>query len=278
MTTDQAFSLFEQLLTTASDELVRFTKAQGSNLSKDYKVDKTLVTACDKQIDTILSQRCQEQGLAVVSEEGPHVLEIVQSGNYLTIDPIDGSLGYLEYVNTSLTNHTNFIDRDLGPAADFGLLLGIVENNQPTYGCVYNYITKEKIFISANNPGDLVREHNVRNYIAHDAVYIDQRPGTDLEAELIAMPGVTPIKQATVGLKSVYTLLNPHSSAITLHQVQTSGLWDIMPAAVAARAFGGEVCDELGKHLVTNQYIILPGNGCLVLKGERFGFVKERLL
>lgn len=278
LTTDSAYSLFENLIKIAQKTLLDFTLSQRENISKKIKADKTLVTGCDRKIDDVLSKVCKNLGYSVVSEEGSQVLDIVKSGNYITIDPIDGSLGYLDYVNyTFFEKKGDFISTDLGPQSDFCLLIGIVENNIPAYGCCYNYFSKEKILVDGSSKKNLIRERSLRDYKGKNVAYLDQRPGTELEKELLNMKDVIGIKQATVGLKSIYTIINEHESAVTLHQVQTSGLWDVMPAAVAACAFGGEICDELGKSLKTNEYIILPGKGCLILKGEKFEFVKNRL-
>ena len=248
-------------------------------INTEHKADKSVVTQCDKQIENRVVKIAQEKNLQVVPEEGEKVLEIVKSGNYLTIDPIDGTLGYLEYVNSAIDKGSvqNFLKEDLGAASDFCLLLGLVENGTPTFGACYNFITKEKILIDGSNPENLVRENNARAYTQEFAVYVDQRPGDFIEQELINIPDVSVIKQAALGLKSLYTIINPHKSAVTVHRVQTAGLWDIMPAAVACRAFGGQVYDNKGEPLKFDQYIVLPGIGATIIKGDKFNFVLDLL-
>ena len=277
MNQKQAYQLFDKMIAAATKQLMDFTLA--AVLDTEHKADKSVVTACDQRIDDVLSGLARDAGLQVVSEEGLHVLGTVRSGNYMTIDPIDGTLGYIEYVNYALEHGgiETFLQHDLGAASDFCLLLGIVEDNQPRFGAVYNFMTKEKIFIDARDKAGLVRENNVRNYTQAHAVYVDQRPGDHVEQKLIQMPDATIIKQAALGLKSAYTILNPHESAVTVHRVQVAGLWDIMPAAVAAQAFGGTVYDDQGCELVCNEYIILPGTGATIVKGDRFAFVLDEL-
>lgn len=277
MKTNEAFQLFKQMIATAEKELLEFT--QNFPLNTESKADKSVVTACDKKIDEKLTQLAQEAGLQVVSEEGEHVIDIVKSGNYITIDPIDGTLGYIEYVNYALENGgiQEFLKKDLGPASDFCLLLGIVENGVPMYGAVYNFITKEKILVDGNDKKNLIRKNNKRNYTQRFAVYVDQRAGDAIEQELVKIPDVSVIKQAALGLKSIYTIVNPHRSAVTVHRVQKAGLWDIMPSAVASRAFGGKVYDDKGEELDLKSYIILPGTGATIIKGDKFQFVLEKL-
>lgn len=277
MTKDQAYTLFETMIAVASKELVDFTLS--SSLNTEHKADKSVVTACDKCIDDKLTKLAHDAGLQVVSEEGPHVLDVVKSGNYITIDPIDGTLGYIEYVNYALEHGgiETFLQKDLGAASDFCLLLGIVENNVPRFGAAYNFITKEKILVDSADKAGVVRERNARQYNQSYAVYVDQRPGDHIEDQLRAVPDVSVIKQAALGLKSIYTIINPHQEAVTVHRVQSAGLWDIMPAAVATRAFSGQVYDDKGDELVYNQYILLPGTGATILKGDKFAFVLDEL-
>lgn len=279
MNHNKIYALFEQMIRVATEELVSFTVESGKDLDHEFKADKTLVTACDRHIDRKLTQICHDAGLQVVSEEGEHVLNIVKSGNYFTIDPIDGSLGYLDYVNHSYNgeNEVAFLSEDLGKESDFCLLLGLVENGKPRAGACYNFVTQEKVLMDAEAPDAFVRENNKRDHKGRYVAYLDQRPGTEIEVEILKLKDVAGIKQATLGLKSLYTILNDHESAITLHQVQTAGLWDIMPAAVAAQIFGGQVYDEQGNELDTQKYIILPGKGAVITKGSKFKFVIDKL-
>lgn len=248
-----AFSLFEEMISLADKKLFEFTI--NTKLKIEGKADKTLVTDCDQIIDHSLSRRATEAGLKIASEEGRHIRDVVRSGNYITIDPIDGTLGYIEYTNNALQsgNIQNFGKKDLGATSDFCLLLGIVENNIPKFGAVYNYITKEKILISSD-PVELLRNNNVRGYKAKNCFYMDQRMGGILEQQVQLMKDVTPVVQAALGLKSIYTIINPHESAITIHRVQSAGLWDVMPAAVAAKAYPEvEIYDDNGNKLECNK-------------------------
>lgn len=278
MDKNKAYDLFEEMIVEAKAKLMEFTL--NSKLSINQKVDKSLVTTCDKQIDQKLTEIAYKSGLKVVSEEGEHTLNIVKSGNYITIDPIDGTLGYIDHVNYALEqgNIRKFIQKDLGPEHDFCLLLGIVKGGKPRFAACYNFITGEKILLDSENRENFIRLNNTRNYNQTNVVYLDQRFIDDpITQELIKSSDVSQIKQATFGLKSLYTIINSHINAITLHRVQPAGLWDVMPAAVAAQVFGGEIFDEIGNPLKLNDYIVLPGNGGIVIKGDKFKFVLDKL-
>lgn len=275
---NHAFELFETLIAAAQKELLRYTLT--SQFSSDQKPDKSYVTGCDRAIDSLLSDIAGKVGLLVVSEEGRHSQEIVQGGNYITIDPIDGTLGYIDYVQDALRqgDMMKFLYRDLGPGSDFCLLLGIVENGKPIFGACFNFVTREKILIDGSIPQNLIREKIGRKYEHKYAVYLDQRAQDDpLTKKILALPNIFPIRQAALGLKSLYTILNPHHEAITLHMVQSAGLWDILPAAVAARAFGGALYDGNGVPVKFKEYITLPGHGAIIIKGDKFKFILNEL-
>lgn len=276
MDKSQAFELFEKMIFIAQDEILNFTL--NTPIDIESKADKSVVTACDQAIDKTLTQIARQAGLQVVSEEGEHVLGIVKSGNYITIDPIDGTLGYIEYLNFALEHGgiNQFGTVDLGAKSDFCLLIGIVEDGIPKFGAVYNYITKEKILVSSD-PVEINRENTARIYATDSCFYMDQRMGGELEQEVQSMSEVTSVTQAAFGLKSIYTVINPHQNATTIHRVQSAGLWDVMPAAVAAKALNAKIYDDLGEELKFDEYIVLPGKGATVVKGEMFKFVVDRL-
>lgn len=277
MDRQEAFHLFEKMIRLAEAELHRFTKSQ--RLCVHHKADRTVVTGCDRRIDEVLSEFAKSIGLLVVSEEGDKEKQIVSKGDYVTIDPIDGSLGYIEYVNYAVEHGgiNAFLSQDLGPASDFCLLLGIVEDGTPRFGCCYHYVTKERILLDAQAPGRCTIQNRRRKNSARTVVYVDPRPGEEIQQRIARMPDVKTITQATLGLKSLFTIINDHKDAITIHRVQHAGLWDILPTAVAVQAFGGILLDDKGDEVVYDDYVILPGKGATCIKGKRFLHVKDEL-
>lgn len=273
----EAFQIFEEVISLAKKEIVSFTLKNKFDI--ETKADKTLVTACDKYIDDVISKYVNSKGISVVSEEGEKESEIIQLGNYFTIDPIDGSLGYIDHVNFSLKEGdiNYFLKTDLGSQSDFCLLLGIIENSEPKYACCYHYVTGEKILLSSVNKENCKIELEYRKRSYENAIYMDQREGEIIQKSLLKKDDNKGIVQATLGLKSLYTILNNHKNAITIHRVQKAGLWDILPVAVACKIFGGVLLDDKGNEVVFNKYAILPGNGATVIKGSRFKSVKNQL-
>lgn len=256
MTCDQAYSLFESLIKTARDTLLDQTL--NFPLKSWTKEDSTWVTECDQRIDNILTPIIRKIGLQTVSEEGEHLLDVVESGSYITIDPIDGTFGYLDY----LSSDSKFGTVDLGPLHDFGLLVGIVERAQPVFGMAYNYITGETVMVDGVNPKNLVWNNRTRINNQKIAGYLSSRASSKLEDKISKVPEISIIKQATMGWKSLYTVLQPHDRAIMVRETIHTGLWDILPGAVAAKCFGAELSLEF------NKYVQLPNQGLVIKKGN----------
>lgn len=272
-----AYKIFEDMIGLAKREIINFTLNHQFEVEK--KADKTFVTACDLHIDKILSDYARSQGLSIISEEGSKENQILKSGNYMTIDPIDGSLAYIDNVNFALNldDIQTFLKTDLGPQADFCLLLGIVEDAQPRYGCCYHYVTGEKILLDALDEQSCHIELDCRKRKYPNVCYVDQRTVDKIALDLLNQKDVRGILQATLGLKSLYTFLNQHQNALTVHRIQHAGLWDILPAAAASKAFSGLLLDDQGNEVVYDRYITLPGKGATAIKGDRFLAVQEKL-
>lgn len=60
MKRQQAYNLFNQMITLASEELFHFTL--NSNLNIQHKADKSAVTACDQSLDKKLTSIAQNNG------------------------------------------------------------------------------------------------------------------------------------------------------------------------------------------------------------------------
>ena len=162
-----AFALFQRLIDAASNEIARFTIEQ--QLSVDYKADRTAVTQCDRHLGELLARIAAETGLPVVHEEDESTFENIRSGNYIIIDPIDGTRAYIRHVEGTLKRRLK--EPDASPVVDpslesetgehdYAMLVGIVIGGKPLFGCSFNYVTGEKIFTASD--GTFEREGRER--------------------------------------------------------------------------------------------------------------------
>ena len=275
MPRQEIFDLFERMFLVAEEELLRFTRSVP--LVVNQKADKTVVTECDSAIDVKTSRLAAQYGIPIVSEEGEQSAHVVSRGLYCAIDPIDGTQEYIECVNDALgtSGAPNFLKSPTPSQRNFCFLTGIVQDGLAVYGGCYNFVTKEKFLIDAR--ARRLDRSGASSWAGGltdtSVVYTDPRVRTDpvhgerLQKIVEKVPGTKVVVQGSFGLNALHALLNGHNDALVYHPVQNAGLWDIVPAAVAAHAYGGEIFDGQGKPLQLSSYVMIPGPGLYVLKG-----------
>lgn len=271
----EAYDFFEQMIQLAVREIMQVTCNQDWNV--ELKKNNTPVTKADQQIDKTLTTYAKAKGFSVISEEGDHAKATVQSGSYVTIDPIDGTLGYIDHVEAALAqrNTKAFLDDTMKPSLDFCLLIGIVELGRARFGCCYHYLTKERIFIDSNHKEGCMTQNKKRVYQGKDVLYEDPTVRSMMVDQIKKMADLKVISQHALGLASQYCFINDHTNAVSIVDHCHPGIWDIVPAMATAQAFGGVIVDGNGDAVRLNQYIMIPGNGCRVIKGERFLFLRN---
>lgn len=273
MNRQQAFELFRQMTGTASREIVEFTRQQ--QLEVTYKADKTAVTACDRHIGDVLIGLASKQGLNAVSEENPETFGNISGGDYWIVDPIDGTLGYIDHVRNALRENPGnpTVDHGLGSEFDYSLLMGIVEKGKPRFGCCYNYVTGEIILLDSD--GEVTREGPSRNkFRGHSVRYMDMRAKDSLNKDplnkmLDEVKWLTTFEFRSLGPPLLYAQLNGHSNSIVSHFPQQNGLWDVLPAAVAARSTGTRLLDGNGDPISYTKSVFIP-KGIIQVKGTMF--------
>jgi len=179
MKREEAYSMFKEMIDIASVEIAKFTRKQ--KLSVDYKQDKTIVTECDKKISEVLKKYVGET-LPFISEEDEESYALAGGGNYIIIDPIDGNLGYIEHVKKLAEKKSNKPSTDLNPSpVDHCLLIGIVENGIPRFGCCYNYVSGETFFLDSTSKSHTIRKKIQKKENVKFAYYVDNRGGSDFD-------------------------------------------------------------------------------------------------
>src|SRR3989338_3217680 len=173
-----AFQVFEEAIRLACNELANYTKKKGLVIKS--KPDGTKVTGNDEHIDQILTKFFSDKGFNVVSEENPSSFGHIKAGNYAIIDPIDGTLGFIEHAKKSKTG----IDQNLPGEFDYALLIGIVENGIQRFGCCYNYVTGGKILLDSKSRRQSIIELGKRAYLGRTVQYIETRTSDNINKKL----------------------------------------------------------------------------------------------
>jgi len=258
---------------------VEYNKSFSKSLELEKKADKSFVTQFDKKINTLLSHYAAGKGFKIISKEGQHLRKVVKSGSYITINPIDGTRGYIKHINTFKCNPKIYNKKLLGPLADHCLLLGIVKHSQPLYACCYNYVTDENIFLDGIMKRIVFEGKRIRSLLtAKNACYTGTRTNDNITREILADKNITQIMLSPFGLRALLVQIGNHENAITVHHAQQTGLWDVLPACVASKITGGTILDDTGHKVILNKYIMLPGKGATSIKGKKFiGSIKNIL-
>jgi len=273
-----AYEMFDDVIEAASTELVESVE---EDLDINHKHDeiggRTVVTNADRRIDAKAKPIVDEYGIPFVSEEGEHDIEIVKTGNYAILDSVDGTLALIEHVKKGSPQNPA-IDPTLGERYDYSLLIGIVEDGRPRFGCCYNYVTGEKIYLDSE--GDVRRTGPSRKeFEARLARYVDSRSNDPINQRIAKDPAVSTYYLGSLGIASIYAQLYKHEAAVISHFPQENGLWDILPGCVlseADKSNGTRFYDGHGNEISYTDYILIP-KGVVMIRGDKFNWVIDEL-
>ena len=275
MNCNEAYKLFRDLEKLVSNEISIFTK--DNKLDINQKDDRSLVTKCDKYIDKLTRDLVKSRGLQVISEERENDLNILKSGNYVIIDAIDGTSGYIKHTKSSDNKLTPHINRDLGFNWDYSFLTAIVIDGNPRFGFCHNYVTGEDIFLSSGNIKDTIWENSRDDFKAENALYVDNRSKNDGIQKLLSEKADGIHLYSSPGLAFVYAQLRKHKSSVIYHFAQQNGLWDIAPACVISEITNTRILDGNGDYIKFRDYLNIPNKGLALIRGNNFSWIKETL-
>lgn len=270
-----AYSILEDLSDIASKEMVEFTKSNKLEISE--KDDRTLVTKCDKHIDTITGNFSISRGLSVISEERENDLSTLRNGNYLIIDAIDGTKGYIKHTQSSKDDSNPTINKELDASYDYSFLTAIIADGKPRFGLCYNYVTGEKILLDSESNDHTIWENKRKEVEAKNAHYVDNRSIEDEIQKSLSAEADKTYYYSSPGLNFLYAQLRSHESSVIYHFAQQNGLWDIAPACVASKFSGASILDGNGEPINFTNYLDIPNKGLVLVKGNKFSHIKENL-
>lgn len=272
---NQAYNIFNELSGIVSKEIINFTKS--NKLDVIEKEDRTLVTKCDKHIDTITGNFAITRGFSVISEERENNLSTLRNGNYLIIDAIDGTKGYIKHTQSSKDDSNPTINKELDTSYDYSFLTAIIADGKPRFGLCYNYVTGEKILLDSKSNNHTIWENKREVLEVKNAHYVDNRSIEDKIQKSLSKEADKTYYYSSPGLNFLYAQLRSHESSVIYHFAQQNGLWDIAPACVAVEFSGAEILDGNGKPINFTNYLDIPNKGLVLVKGDKFSHIKEKL-
>src|SRR3989344_5280586 len=213
-----AYKLFESMIEAVSSEIIVFTGKHRLELKQ--KRDKTFVTECDKRLDMVSGNIAKKSGLAVVSEERENDINILKSGNYIIIDAIDGTIGYIKHASSADNVKNPRVNSKLGSEYDYCFLAAIILKGKPRFGCCYNYVTGEKILMDSSGAQHTLRSgKNLRLFKSPYAHYFENRTLDDVKTrkdlinkKLFEDSSLSRYNICDIGFRALLAQLNPHKS------------------------------------------------------------------
>ena len=279
MNRQKAFGMFDETIAIARNALQDLYESKPEMIYR-RKSDGSLVSIIDESVDAAVNKNLKKFGLAVVSEESEPGVGLVKGGNYITSDPVDGSEHAVEHFKQARAKSMKSpFDISLGRAFDYCLLLGIVLDGKPRFGGYYNYVTGEKILLDSESARHTIWEgENKSLYAAQYARYTENRTNDEINTEIASDSSVRTFNVGPLGIRCLYAQLNGHESAVAVHLgLQENGLYDILPACVAAQFTGAVILDGLGQPIKFTDYILTPNKGTVAYIGKKFSWAGEKL-
>tara|TARA_Y100000310_G_scaffold344861_1_gene460083 strand:- start:5847 stop:6722 length:876 start_codon:yes stop_codon:yes gene_type:complete len=285
-----AYRLFHEMNQLALSELIDYTS---NNIPvATEKIDRSVFSGADQRTNDALCDFSRRNGLKPVGEESPEDLSVVRSGNYVTIDSIDGSGHYLKHVEGARAKKLQVphIDPELGDNFDYAVIIGIVENGRPRFGSYFSYVSGELIMVDSDSINHTVWERgsNLNLYLGEKANYTENRVELGINENNSAINRrISDIADKThnvgpLGRRCLYAQLGSHESAAVYHMgLQENGLWDILPTCVLAETPENRrktrIYDGNGNPIVFTEYAQTPNKGVILTHGPEFEWISKEI-
>lgn len=247
------------------------------DLMIDEKADKSLVTEVDIQVNELLKNQFASLGIPFIGEESEHDLQTIKGGNYIAVDPIDGTSNFVRMFNGELDK----------PALDNVTLISLVRDGVPVIGICLNHYTGE-LYIAVND--GKTKLESVQHLYIKGLEY----PGTtgiervsELRSDRMLVMGSSasdPVNKkysqdaptaqiGGLGFRIISLCNNDITDGLVYHKKQDAGLWDLAAAQVFASLNGVEILDGNGDRLDFTSAAYFPGHGAMATKGNSLGYV-----
>jgi 3'-phosphoadenosine 5'-phosphosulfate (PAPS) 3'-phosphatase len=263
----------------AARELKRFIQDK-KTIMIDEKADKSLVTDADVLLNQLLKENFSPLGIPFVGEESEHLIDVINKGTYIAVDPIDGTSNFVKMFNGELDK----------PALDNVTLISLVKDGTPVIGISLNHYTGE--LDVAINDGKIKLESHIDLKMLGGLDY----PGTpgsvrvsrleSSDALIMGSKASDPVNEkyskkaptariGGLGFRIISLCNNTLRNGLVYHKSQKAGLWDLASPYVFASLNGVTIYDGNGDPLDFTKAPYFPGNGAMALKGNALLFEKN---
>lgn len=250
------------------EEFIRETRVR-----VEFKADKSVVTEADIMLNARLEEHLADFGLPCIGEETENSADVIRSGSYIAIDPIDGTSNFIRVTNGDTKTH----------ALDYGVLIGVVRDGSPQIGgCLNLYTCELHLAIDDKQSGQLysvlqigsAKGETVASRIADIHGDMVQVAGSQFKDPINRFfENCMPIlRVGGLGFRIISLCSEKFRAGFVYHQSQRAGLWDLAGPSVIASVCGVEIFDGIGGALDFKAGEYFPGNGAVATKGK---FIKS---
>ncbi len=214
------------------------------------KIDKSPVTEADLVANKIIVEGLKKYGWPIISEEISNKRNI-RSNKFWILDPLDGTADFIQ------------------KTGEFSIMLGLVENNKPVLGVVYQPY-KDKMYYAELNNGAYLKQKSVINKLQVskkedllECRIVFSRNHLGLrDIELAKLMGIKKIiKSGSNGIK--IGLIAENKADIFFNLTDKMGKWDSCAPEIILKEAGGRLSDTLGNKIRYDDYNIKNKQGIL---------------
>jgi myo-inositol-1(or 4)-monophosphatase len=259
-----AFQAGQVIRSYSSDSVTVETKANGGSYAAQ------VVTAVDhasqEVIVQVLQATCQRFDLALLSEEAPDDLERLHKDYFWCIDPLDGTLPFIEGV-PGYSVSIALVARDGTPM--IGVVYDPLEDGLyhalKNRGAYYNgqLLTSGHVTINKHQPLTFISDKS----LAQEPIFADLNDALEAIALHCGYPKAELKLQGGAAMNACQVLRNPSSCYFKWPKSRPGGgsLWDYAATACLFHEAGLPVSDSRGEDLQLNPDGSLFMNHCGVL-------------
>jgi 3'(2'), 5'-bisphosphate nucleotidase len=231
----------EDILNIVSDAGKAILDIYGREYNVSKKIDDSPVTEADLVSNKIIVKGLEKYGWPIISEEINNKINI-KINKFWILDPLDGTADFIQ------------------KTGEFSIMLGLVENNKPVLGVVYQPC-KDKMYYAELNNGAYLKEKGEINKLqaskkedlSECRIVFSRNHLGPRDIELAKLMGIKKIiKSGSNGIK--IGLIAENKADIFFNLTDKMGKWDSCAPEIILTEAGGMLSDTLGNEIKYNEY------------------------
>lgn len=212
---------------------------------KDYSIkdkeDKTPVTEADVAINKFLFEKLEKFGYPILSEESNDDFEKRKNAEYVwVVDPLDGT--------------SDFIDK----TGEFSILIGLVKNNEPVLGVVYEPAKKALYWAEEGKGAFFLKDGKIERLQVSKksnpremTMLFSRNHLLDSDVEIFRKLGIG--KERKRGSTSKICVIARGDAEVYVNTSDKTSEWDTCAPSIILKEAGGKITDMEERELKYNK-------------------------